>query len=85
MAHALSCNPSHLKELDLSYNHPGDSGTEQLMVALENPRLQLATLRYGHRSQVITCYKPEGGLFFVGTPLPPHLQDRMMLSLHPVF
>lgn len=45
LAHALSCNPSHLKELDLSYNHPGDLGTKQLMAALENPRLQLTTFR----------------------------------------
>lgn len=45
LAHALSCNPSHLKELDLSYNHPRDLGTKQLMAALENPRLQLKTLR----------------------------------------
>uniref|UniRef100_A0A3Q0T521 Uncharacterized protein n=1 Tax=Amphilophus citrinellus TaxID=61819 RepID=A0A3Q0T521_AMPCI len=25
LASALSSNPSHLRELDLSYNHPGDS------------------------------------------------------------
>ncbi|XP_076581063.1 NLR family CARD domain-containing protein 3-like isoform X2 [Chaetodon auriga] len=45
LALALSSNPSHLRELDLSYNHPGDSGVELLSDGLENPHWKLDTLR----------------------------------------
>uniref|UniRef100_A0A4W5R7P3 B30.2/SPRY domain-containing protein n=1 Tax=Hucho hucho TaxID=62062 RepID=A0A4W5R7P3_9TELE len=34
---ALKSNPSYLRELDLSYNHPGDSGVRLLSVGLEDP------------------------------------------------
>ncbi|XP_059211873.1 NACHT, LRR and PYD domains-containing protein 3-like [Centropristis striata] len=44
LASALSSNPSHLRELDLSYNHPGDSGVK----LLEDPRCGLDTLRVDH-------------------------------------
>uniref|UniRef100_A0A3B5B8B2 SPRY-associated domain-containing protein n=1 Tax=Stegastes partitus TaxID=144197 RepID=A0A3B5B8B2_9TELE len=44
---ALTSNPSHLKELDLSYNHPGDSGVQLLSAKVEDPLCRLDTVRYG--------------------------------------
>ncbi|XP_042276088.1 NLR family CARD domain-containing protein 3-like [Thunnus maccoyii] len=48
LASALRSNPSHLRELDLRYNHPGRSGERLLSAGLEDSHWRLDTLRMDH-------------------------------------
>ncbi|XP_071396617.1 protein NLRC3-like [Centroberyx affinis] len=48
LASALRSNPSHLRELDLSYNHPGASGVKLLSAGLEDPHWRLDSLSVDH-------------------------------------
>lgn len=45
LASALMLNPSHLRELDLSYNHPGETGAQPLLAGLEDAKWKLETLK----------------------------------------
>ncbi len=45
LASALTSNPTHLRELDLSGNKVEDSGIQMLSSGLENYFCQLETLR----------------------------------------
>ncbi|XP_065104243.1 NLR family CARD domain-containing protein 3-like isoform X2 [Paramisgurnus dabryanus] len=47
-ASALRLNPSHLRELDLSYNHPGASGVKMLSERLNDPHCTLEKLNLDH-------------------------------------
>ncbi|XP_049333008.1 NLR family CARD domain-containing protein 3-like isoform X6 [Astyanax mexicanus] len=52
LASALISNPSHLKELDLTYNHPGESGVKLLSARLEDQHCKLEKLGVEHGGKI---------------------------------
>ncbi|KAG8015006.1 NLR family CARD domain-containing protein 3 [Nibea albiflora] len=48
LASALRSNPSYLRELDLSYNHPGEAGVRLLTERLEDPGCRMEKLNVDH-------------------------------------
>ncbi|KAM8725260.1 uncharacterized protein AB9X84_002110 isoform 1-T2 [Acanthopagrus schlegelii] len=77
MASALSSNPSHLKELDLTYNHPGDSAVNILSAGHPQWRLQILRLDHGGEQRL----KPGLKKYFCElTPDPKTVSRNLKLS-----
>ncbi|XP_050964229.1 NACHT, LRR and PYD domains-containing protein 3 isoform X2 [Labeo rohita] len=76
---ALSSNPSHLRELDLSYNHPGYSGVKLLSRKHKDPNCKLDKLNVDHGGESrITAGLKKYACFLTLDPNTAH--TRLILS-----
>ncbi|KAL1276753.1 hypothetical protein QQF64_036376 [Cirrhinus molitorella] len=72
---ALSSNPSYLRELDLSYNHPGESGVKMLSEKLKDPNYALDKLNVDHGGESrITAGPKKYACFLTLDPKTAHTQ-----------
>ncbi|XP_078139977.1 uncharacterized protein LOC139914787 [Centroberyx gerrardi] len=74
LASALSSNPSHLRELDLSYNHPGASGVKLLSAGLEDPHRRPDSLSVDH--DAVRWLKPGLRKYACELTLDPNTANR---------
>ncbi|XP_055013717.1 NACHT, LRR and PYD domains-containing protein 3-like [Boleophthalmus pectinirostris] len=74
LASALRSNPSHLKKLDLSYSHPGDTGVKLLSALQEDLHCTLDTLRLEPAGAV--WLTPGLRKYFCDLTLDPNTADR---------
>ncbi|XP_067246743.1 protein NLRC5-like isoform X1 [Chanodichthys erythropterus] len=71
LASALRSNPSHLIELDLTGNDPGQSGVKELNDLLQDQNCQLKTLRFLGPDAEEACKYLTGGL---------HIKNPLLMS-----